>query len=163
MNITTHQLSANDLSSAEALARILIAAWQSGFRGILSESTIQKYTQFESCVTMFCQVLSSNAGTMYLALFNGQPAGFLYWLPEGETARIEALLTIPEFWGKGVASALMERALVDTADFQGVTVWPFAENHRARRFYEKHGFSPSGLCRMGETTEVEYLHTKATV
>ncbi len=94
---------------------------------------------------------------MYLAKLDGRSVGLLYRLSEGETARIEALLTVPEVWGKGIAGALMAQALADTSSYKSVTVWPFRENHRARRFYEKHGFSPTGRTRMGDAEETEYV------
>ena len=93
---------------------------------------------------------------MYLATLNDQPAGLLYWLPEGTSARIEALLTVPETWGKGIAAALMARTLEDTRCT--LTVWPFTENHRARRFYEKQGFHPTGNTRTGDADEIEYVY-----
>ena len=158
--IDIHVLGPDDLSAAKELSNIMIAAWRSGFRHILPDSVIEKYTQFEPCTNMFQQILASGIGTMYLAQLKGQSVGLLYWLPEGETARIEALLTVPTVWGKGIASALMEQALADTAGFQAVTVWPFAENRRARRFYEKQGFSPTGNSRMGDAEEIEYIYIR---
>ena len=150
-------LSVHDISAAEDLARVMIAAWRSGFRGILPDAVIETYTWFDPCTDMFRQIISSGIGTMYLAQVNGQAAGLLYWISEEETARIEALLTIPEVWGKGVAAALMKQTLADTVSFPSVRVWPFSENLRARRFYEKHGFSPTGKTRMGDAPETEYV------
>jgi len=158
MDIQIQQLCPDDISSAEDLAHIMIAAWRSGFRDILPEDTIEKYTQFEPCTQMFRQLLASGAGSLLLARMDSQPVGLLYWLPEEESARIEALLTVPEVWGKGVASALMERALKDASSYKKITVWPFLQNHRARRFYEKHNFSPTGRTRMGDAPETEYSH-----
>ena len=147
-----------DDSCSEALSHIMIAAWRSGFRGILEDSVIEQYTQFNGCKAMFSQIVSSGVGTMYLASLDSHPAGLLYWVAEDRSARIEAILTIPSVWGKGVAAALMERALSDVknAGCSSIQVWPFAENHRARHFYEKHGFSPSGRERVADATEVEY-------
>lgn len=158
MDISVAQIT--DTHFADDLARIMIAAWRAGFRGILSDETIAKYTQFEPCAAMFSQPLSSGDGTMYLAQLDGQPMGLLYWLPESaEAARIEALLTIPEAWGKGVGGTLMTQALADTkaAGHSTLHVWPFAQNYRARRFYEKQGFTPTGRKRMGDAEEVEYI------
>ena len=146
---------------AAALAQIMIAAWRSGFRGILSGDTIDKYTQFPPCQEMFTQLLASGAGTMYLAKGDGQPLGLLFWLEEeNRTARIEAILTCPEAWGKGIAAALMERCVTDAkaAGYDTLQVWPFAENHRAKRFYEKHRFLPTGNTRMGDALEEEYIN-----
>lgn len=144
---------------SEVLANIMIAAWRNGFREILEESIIEKYTQFPSVKAMFFRLLTSGVGCMYLSALEETSAGLLYWLEEQGDARIEALLTIPEVWGKGVSAALMGRALADikAAGYSVVHVWPFAENHRARRFYEKQGFHPSGQTRMGDAAEVEYL------
>lgn len=157
--IRVNRLDREDGDAAEALSRILIAAWRTGFRGILSDEIIEKYTEFEGCKAMFAQLLSSGVGTMYLGELDGSPAGLLYWLPEGEDARLEALLTVPEAWGKGVGPALMERALADMAEagVEAAHVWPFGENRRARRFYEKHGFAPSGKTHMGDALELEYI------
>ena len=96
---------------------------------------------------------------MYLAVLDDSPTGLLYWLEEDGNARIEALLTCPEVWGKGIGATLIERALAEikAAGYSVVHVWPFAENHRARRFYEKQGFHPTGQTRMGDAVEVEYL------
>ena len=155
-------ISVKNAQSADAstLARIMIAAWRSGFRGILSDETIEKYTQFEPCRDMFHQLLTSGVGTMYLARMDGQPMGLLYWLEEeNRAARIEALLTCPEAWGKGVAAALITRCVTDAkaAGCTALQVWPFAENHRAKHFYEKHQFLPTGNSRVGDATETEYI------
>ena len=150
---------ASDIEYADSLAYIMIAAWRSGFRGILPDAIIEKYTAFPGVKAMFSQLLASDAGTMYLALLNEEPVGLLYWLDERSDARIEALLTIPEVWGKGVSAALMDHALEDVkeAGYTAIHVWPFAENYRARRFYEKHGFHSTDQIRMGDTAEIEYI------
>ena len=157
--ILIRSLTSHDISAAEDLARIMIAAWRSGFRGILPDSVIETYTRFEPCSNMFRQLIASGKGTLYLAQFDGQAAGLLYLLCEEGNARIEALLTRPEIWGKGVAAALLQRAVTDAASCRSVTVWPFAENHRARRFYEKHGFCATGSSRMGDAPEIEYARS----
>lgn len=158
MDIQIIQLHPEDISFAEDLAHIMIAAWRSGFRGLLPEETIEKYTRFEPCAAMFRQILASGEGRMYLAELEEKRVGLLYWLPEGESARIEALLTVPEVWGTGTAAALMERALADASVHKTISVWPFVRNHRARRFYEKQGFRSTGQTRMGDAEEMEYLH-----
>ena len=160
MNVQVRDLRSEAAGNdADFLAHIMISAWRSGFRGILEDSIIAKYTNFPDVKSMFSQILASNIGTMYLATLDGKPMGLLYWLEEQGDARIEALLSIPEAWGKGVGAALMERALADikAAGYSVVHVWPFADNPRARRFYEKQGFHPSGQTRMRDAVEAEYL------
>ena len=161
IDIQVISLRSEDVSRAEDLTRIMISAWQAGFRGILSEEIIERYTQFETCAEMFQQILSSGIGTMYLAFLEAKPVGLLYWLPEGDSARIEALLTVPEVWGAGVAAALMGRTIQDASAHQIIAVWPFAENHRAQRFYEKHGFHATGVSRIGDAQEIEYVRANS--
>jgi len=156
MDIQIIALGSEDVSRAEDLTRIMISAWRAGFWGILTEEIIEKYTQFEPCADMFRKILSSGIGTMYLALLDTRPVGLLYWLPEGDSARIEALLTVPEVWGAGVAAALIGRTIQDASAHQTISVWPFVKNQRARRFYEKHGFHATGNSRIGDAQEIEY-------
>lgn len=160
MDILIRKLHPSDTETYSSdLAHILIAAWRSGFRGILDNSVIEKYTNYPDVSAMFAQILESDIGTMYLARLDGQSAGLLYLLTEDNIARIEALLTIPETWGKGAGAALVEQALTfaRVAGCTSISVWPFAENHRAQRFYEKHGFRPTGKERTGDTLELEYF------
>jgi GNAT superfamily N-acetyltransferase len=52
-------------------------------------------------------------------------------------------------WGQGVGRALMSAAL-DSLRERGcteATVWSFAANERANRFYEAHGFTRDGAER----------------
>jgi GNAT superfamily N-acetyltransferase len=52
-------------------------------------------------------------------------------------------------WGQGVGTALMAAAL-DHLRARGcseATVWSFADNDRANRFYEARGFKPDGTAR----------------
>lgn len=144
---------------APVLSGIMKSAWRAGFHGILSDAIIEQYTQPDSCTAMFAQILASGDGTMYLARKSGIPAGLLFWLSEGDSLRIEALLTIPEVWGHGVGAALIEAALADgirtRKDF--IRVWPFVKNARARRFYEKWGFVPTGEHRTSDALEIEYI------
>jgi GNAT superfamily N-acetyltransferase len=52
-------------------------------------------------------------------------------------------------WGRGVGTALMEAALDDlrARGYAEATVWSFADNERANRFYEARGFARDGTER----------------
>lgn len=148
------------VQDAGVLADIMISAWRSAFRNILPDAVIEQYTQHDGCESMFAHILASGEGEMYLARLNMQPMGLLYLLGETtHSARIEALLTVPDAWGKGVGASLISKAITDAraAGFSELHVWPFAENTRARRFYEKWGFSASGASRCSDAAELEYV------
>ena len=59
-------------------------------------------------------------------------------------------------WRRGVGSALMAAALDDLRErgYTEATVWSFAANERANRFYESQGFEHDG----SEKTEEVWAH-----
>lgn len=56
----------------------------------------------------------------------------------------------PDAWGSGCGSALMERAETHLADggFSTAILWVLRDNPRARRFYERQGWEPTGRSTM---------------
>jgi GNAT superfamily N-acetyltransferase len=70
-------------------------------------------------------------------------------------------------WRAGVGHALMAAALAELTErgYEAVTVWSFAANERANRFYESEGFEPDGAKRTEETwahiPEVRYRRALA--
>jgi GNAT superfamily N-acetyltransferase len=59
---------------------------------------------------------------------------------------VRSLFVGPASWGGGVGSALLLQALAGLAamGFAEATLWSFATNERANRFYERHGFERDG-------------------
>jgi len=56
--------------------------------------------------------------------------------------RLEALYVVPEAWGTGVADALYEHAAAVAGS--DATLWVLRDNLRGRRFWERHGWRPTG-------------------
>jgi GNAT superfamily N-acetyltransferase len=84
--------------------------------------------------------------------------------PGHERARAElyAIYVIPEYWSTGAGRALMDAALrrAATVGYGSVSLWVLRDNRRARRFYERAGFTLTGdsdvLDDLGSVTEVRY-------
>jgi GNAT superfamily N-acetyltransferase len=80
----------------------------------------------------------------------------------GRVAELYALYVRPPWWSTGTGRALMERVLTRTgaAGYQAITLWVLRDNERARRFYERAGFTPDGatnvLAGLGNILEVRY-------
>ncbi|RKI64745.1 GNAT family N-acetyltransferase [bacterium 1xD42-67] len=57
-----------------------------------------------------------------------------------------SLYTHPDYWGRGHGSVVIEEVLhrLDAAGYPGCFLYVLRENDRARRFYEKHGFTWDG-------------------
>jgi GNAT superfamily N-acetyltransferase len=66
-----------------------------------------------------------------------------------EVGEVRTLFVAPGAWRQGVGTALMAAALADLRErgYSEVTVWSFADNERANRFYERHGFALDGAER----------------
>ena len=83
----------------------------------------------------------------------------------GRVAELYALYVRPPWWSTGTGRALMERVLARTgaAGYQAITLWVLRDNERARRFYERAGFTPDGatnvLAGLGDIPEVRYCRS----
>jgi GNAT superfamily N-acetyltransferase len=65
---------------------------------------------------------------------------------------LRSLYVVPKAWGTGVAAALM-RAAIDAIGADGhseAALWVVEANARARRFYEREGWEPTGATRISE-------------
>jgi ribosomal protein S18 acetylase RimI-like enzyme len=81
---------------------------------------------------------------------------------EGRVAELYALYVRPAWWSTGTGRALMDHVLarVSVAGYRCITLWVLEDNARARRFYERAGFTPDGashgLPDLGGVTEIRY-------
>jgi len=74
---------------------------------------------------------------------------------------LSKMYVLPEHHGAGVSAALMTSALAAAAGTDGRCVWLGVnrQNHRAQRFYAKHGFRVSGgrTFQLGPHLEHDYV------
>jgi GNAT superfamily N-acetyltransferase len=74
---------------------------------------------------------------------------------------IDQLYVLPEAWGRGVGSELLQ---VAQRSCQSLQLWTFQRNARARRFYHARGFSPveetDGSRNEEKEPDVRYLWTR---
>ena len=63
-----------------------------------------------------------------------------------EVGEVRSLFVAAGRWRGGVGRALIDAALADLAErgYSFATVWSFADNERANRFYEASGFERDG-------------------
>ena len=73
------------------------------------------------------------ANETWLAEADGQVVGYLGF----DADWINHLYVLPDFQGRGLGPALLEKAL---ADGRSRRLWTFQQNARARKFYEDRGF-----------------------
>jgi GNAT superfamily N-acetyltransferase len=83
-------------------------------------------------------VLEDPSSVVLLARLDGEPVG--YAAVGGEWLRHFGV--VPSHWGAGVADALHAAALAEfaAAGVRTSYLWVLVDNHRARRFYHRHGW-----------------------
>jgi GNAT superfamily N-acetyltransferase len=100
----------------------------------------------------FGELLADPAVTMLMAEDDGEVVGFTNCGSSRdpdvgpEVGEIRTLFVLPSHWRAGVGRILIAAALDELRGrgFTEATVWSFADNERANRFYERHGFSVVG-------------------
>ena len=67
------------------------------------------------------------------------------WKAYGDYGEVVSLYLLPDYMGKGYGGPLLERCVEELGrrGFRKVLLWVLADNRRARKFYEKHGFTSS--------------------
>ena len=160
MEVTLRPAVAGDVAD---LAAIQAASWNAAFVKILTPEILREYTDCARLEEMYRNVLASPEIRMTLELVDGAPHGLAAWSDsrdgEPQTAELICIHSRPGNWGKGYGAALMRHALqeMEDAGFSYAALWVFAENRRARRFYEALGFAPTGTARISfGCEEVQY-------
>lgn len=155
------------LSDIKHLATIQTNSWRDSFSGILTPETLLKHTNLDSCEKLLESVFISQKGTFYIALFNSIPCGEVFWCLGSEivnSAEIVAFHITKSFWKNGIGTALLQHMINEIQSTQKdcIYLWVFQENSRARRFYEKLGFSTDNCIRnsrLDNVTEIRYKYT----
>ena len=140
------------------LGRIMAESFRSAFRDLVSRETLERCAVAENCAGLIGSIRTEMG--VLAGWVDGRPMGLLVFAqrPDGRT-EIKAIHSLPESWGTGLGAAMLEFALSESGTGKGVGLWAFEKNARARRFYEKQGFSFTGETRVREfdgAIEVRY-------
>ncbi|KUH85005.1 MULTISPECIES: GNAT family N-acetyltransferase [unclassified Mycobacterium] len=132
----------------------------------LSEARFRDYLADPDRAVLVARA-SDGAITGYALLIRGVPDD-----PDVQRAvelrpavEVSKVYVLPERHGAGVAAALMSAALWEAEGLGAKVVWLGVnqENHRAQRFYAKHGFAVAGTktFRLGGGIENDYVMVRA--
>lgn len=135
-----------------AVSRVYEESWRGAYRGLLSQEYL------DSLPAGNWVPFLEQAGRESLILLNGEKivgtssccASRFPELPGwGEIASIYLL---PEYWGKGWGKLLFSAAVeqLEAMGYRKLFLWVLEGNQRARAFYERMGFRPSGTYRDDE-------------
>ncbi|MDL2218522.1 GNAT family N-acetyltransferase [Christensenellaceae bacterium OttesenSCG-928-M15] len=129
----------------DAIADIYVKSWQAAYRGIVPQNYLDGLKP-----DGWSALLSKGAFTSFVAVENGNCIGTAsVCAARDETKKgwgeLVSIYLLPTYFGKGVAEQLFQKAIATlrAQGFSDIYLYVLKENVRARRFYEKHGFSPT--------------------
>jgi GNAT superfamily N-acetyltransferase len=127
------------VSDAPTLLGIQRAASLAAFRHIFPSA--QPFPD-EGVLQAWRDELASPDVRILIADRDGQPVGAASYAAQ----RFSQLWVVPEEWGSGAAERLYAEVMRGLKALGGspCRLWVLENNHRARRFYERHGWKPDG-------------------
>jgi GNAT superfamily N-acetyltransferase len=141
-------------TDAESIVAVNAAGWRTGYQGIVSDDRLAKLP-VERWRSEVRAGLARPAGDSFSLVgeIERQFAGYCYVAAPGrdgdlgtEVAELVAIYVEPAQWGKGVGAALIAAAEEEALarGYAQMSLWTFAENDRARGFYERRGWRADG-------------------
>jgi GNAT superfamily N-acetyltransferase len=133
-----------------AMVDLQLESWRAGFVPILPSAF--RLPDPESFRPRLAEALQGEGVHSTLALEQGRLLGWVtYGVNRDPDAgpydgELRSIFVHPDAWRTGVGSALLTYALEALAaeGYRAATLWSFADNERANRFYERHGFALDG-------------------
>lgn len=127
---------------ADEVARLYVRSWQEGYKGLLPQFYLDLLTP-----DRWADKFSGQPGS-FVMTHGGVIVGHSCALPSADEkmsgwGEVQTLYILPEYWGKGCGTALLENSVewLSGQGFDRVYLWALDSNTRARRFYERRGFS----------------------
>lgn len=151
------------------VARVHVRSWQSGYRRVMPDDYLDSLRLEDRAARYNFDHTDPAAPFTVVAAEEDRIIGFATTgparsAPQENCGELYALYVDPDLWGSGVGRALLSAARDRMAaqGFRHALLWVLAVNPRARRFYEKNGWTTDGIPRLeaiwGITVEsVQYM------
>ncbi len=142
-------------SDAANLADIRIASWRAAYSGLVAQEVLDGL-DVTAETKRFAERMHAVAErhTLVAELGPAKVVGYCIYGPDRDEPRpdlgeIYAIYVHPEHAGRGAGGALLDRAVEDltAAGRTTAVLWVLTENHRARAFYARKGWTPDGASR----------------
>ena len=133
-----------------------ISCWQSAYKGIVPDEFLSHMSATRAQrVEKHVQDLTNPGNCVYYCvMYDERMVGLLIINKSRnddapDIGEIWAIYLVEEFCGKGYGKELLDFQIGELKGLgcKEIYLWVFEENLRARRFYEKHGFSFTGVTR----------------
>ena len=146
------------INDSERIAAVHVRTWQATYADVLPAGYLAAFDPAEWAARRRRDLTSRRPPTeVFVAEVDGELVGHAAVRPfrtedgtnDDDVGEVAAIYVAPEHWSTGVGLALL-RVAVDHLVGHGLTeirLWVVADNPRARRFYERFGFTADGTSR----------------
>jgi ribosomal protein S18 acetylase RimI-like enzyme len=145
MNIYYRSATVED---AAALANVEVKSIQYAYQNFMPSSYLEKIDVPDKTKRWENALQSTRDHRVVVAVHDETVVGFV---GAGKTKQenvgfITNLFILPEYWGAGIGKALMAKAMDVFRDFKfnAANLYAYCDNTRARRFYERLGWTLNG-------------------
>ena len=136
-----------ELSNAQDVAYVHVNSWKAAYKGIVPDDYLDGLSVGKSA-QRFKEIKAKGKAHHYLMYVDEKPAGVFVFSKsfdedaDKDTADIGAIYFLPEYWGKGFGTKLIDFGIAEIkkTGYKAITLWVLEQNIRARKFYEKKGF-----------------------
>jgi len=144
---------------ARAIARVHAETWREAYEHVFGAERLASVT-VDARLEQWERILTIGQSDVFVAAAADPADGIVGFVSTGDSrdadaeAELFAIYVLPDAWGSGAGSALM-RAGVEAMRLRAsgdAVLWVLDDNPRARRFYEREGWTLDG-----ERKEDEYL------
>ena len=138
---------------AAALAALFVRCWRSSYRGIVADEVLdgldrerieERWRELLEPRTD-CRLLVTRADDVPVAVARIGPD-----VADATRGHVFSLYVDPSYAGAGLGRELLERATTELAadGYESATLWVFADNERAVRFYRAAGWTTDSVTRV---------------
>lgn len=168
----TYRDAAPTPGDAAALAAIGAATFVDTFGHLYRAQDLRAFLDGDHSPAAAAALLARPGVAARFALLEGTIAGYAVVAPNAlphvpaklRAAELKRLYLLPALQGAGVADALMDWAegVARAAGFEAMALSVFSDNHRAKRFYARRGFTHLGDYRflVGAQADLEHVWMK---
>ncbi|WP_214320297.1 GNAT family N-acetyltransferase [Nonomuraea sediminis] len=148
-------------ADSQEIEDVRITTWKTAYRGVMTDSFLEELSVSPAMVDRRSSLLSDGSTRGFVAVRDGRVRGFTLYGKARDDGHdgmeVYAIYVLPEEFSTGMGRALMAASLEDLHG-QEVGLWVLAGNPRARRFYERCGFTASGLVKTESDPPLEQVH-----
>lgn len=131
---------------SEALAHIIVESWKSAYSNIIPLDEMARFLDKKRRQGQFEKFIEDGE-IVLIGFYEEKPFGLAFANKDNDEqlkdcGSIYSIYLLEEYWGKGLASKLMDEVIniLKEEGCKQVSLWVYEANKRARKFYEKCGF-----------------------